>query len=62
MAELAMLRADLFGRLDEIDGKVDAIERRLDRWDGAITLVKTAASVLGLSGIALIVGALVKGW
>lgn len=58
-SEIAALRADIFRVLGDLDEKVDSIERRLDRWDGAITLVKTAASVLGIGGIGLILAALI---
>ena len=59
-SELAILRQDLLAEIGMLDEKVDAIERRLDRWDGAITLVKTIASVLGVGGIALILAAFVR--
>lgn len=59
-ADLLSLRTDLFHRLDELDAKVDVIESRLDRWDGAITLVKAAASFVGLGGLSLFLWALVS--
>lgn len=40
--------------------KVDHIERRLDRWDGAITFVKAAASFVGLGGLAVFLAALAQ--
>lgn len=58
-SELALLRQDIMGELVELADKVDAIETRLDRWDGAITLVKAAASFLGVGGVGLIIAALV---
>lgn len=42
-----------------VEEKVDAIETRLDRWDGAITLIKAAASFVGVGGLGLILAALV---
>lgn len=42
-----------------VESKVDAIETRLDRWDGAITLIKAAASFVGVGGLGLILAALV---
>jgi hypothetical protein len=59
-ADLATLRTELFARLDVLDNKIDLVEARLDRWDGAVTLVKAAASVLGIGGIGLILAALVR--
>jgi len=57
-ADLATLRMELFGRLDTLDDKIDMVEARLDRWDGAITLIKAAAGVLGIGGIGVILAAL----
>lgn len=46
-------------RLANIEQKLDAVEKRLDRWDGAITLVKAAASFVGFGGLVAILAALV---
>ena len=54
------MRAEILSEIQLLDDKVDAIESRLDRWDGAITLVKAAAGVLGIGGIGLILTALVR--
>jgi hypothetical protein len=51
--EIADLRAELLPRLD-------AIESRLDRWDGAITFIKAASSFLGFGGLLLILTALLS--
>jgi hypothetical protein len=65
-SELADLNARLFGldgehgALGSIEVRLTAIEGKLNRWDGAISLVKAAASVLGVGGIALILAALVN--
>lgn len=50
----------ILGRIEALDDKVDAIERRLDRWDGAITFIKAAASFVGVGGMGLILAALVS--
>lgn len=42
---------------DAILPRLDAIESRLDRWDGAITFIKAAASFLGIGGVGLIIAA-----
>lgn len=38
--------------------KVDRIDSRLDRWDGAFKVLVGIASFMGISGLALIVRAL----
>lgn len=50
----------LIERLDTLDSKVDAVESRLDRWDGAVTFIKAAASFLGVGGLGLMLAALVE--
>ena len=54
-AELEAIAASIHA----VESKVDAIETRLDRWDGAITLIKAAASFVGVGGAGLILAALV---
>lgn len=57
---IELLHTDIAGRLGELDDRLDHIERRLDRWDGAITFIKTAASFVGLGGLALFLAALAR--
>lgn len=45
------------GVLGRFDVRLAAVEKRLDRWDGAIMLVRAGASLLGLGGIAIILRA-----
>ena len=65
-ATLAHLETRLFGfdgesgTLGGLATKIDHIETRLDRWDGAITFIKAAAGILGVGGISLILAALVS--
>lgn len=47
------------GAFGELNDRLTRVESRLDRWDGAITLVKAAAGILGFSGLALILRAIV---
>lgn len=43
---------------DELLPRLDAIERRLDRWDGAITVIKAVAGFVGFSGLVVLLKAL----
>ena len=65
-ATLLQLETRLFGldgtsgAIGSLDSKIDLIESRLDRWDGAITFIKAAAGILGVGGISLILAAIVS--
>lgn len=58
--ELAAGIHDIMAELGDLKSKVDAVERRLDRWDGAITFIKAAASFVGIGGVGLFLAALVS--
>lgn len=66
-SDLAHLEARLFGidgsgeggALGGIESRIAGLEKRLDRWDGAITMIRIAAGTLGLGGIALLLRLLV---
>lgn len=64
--EIRILTIRLFGPdgqtggvLGDLVHKVDAIEKKLDRWDGAITAVKVGAGFLTIGGIATLFRALI---
>jgi hypothetical protein len=59
--ELRRLNDALFGDgLNEpgLIAKVDRIDARLDRWDGALTLVRLAATFVGFGGLVVLIRAL----
>jgi len=65
-SELAELNARLFGldgsgeggAIGSINDRLAQIDARLNRWDGAISLIRATAAILGIGGIALIAIAL----
>jgi len=57
-AELQSIKAEFRGKFDTLGGRIDAVEKLLDRAEGAANTWRWLAGFLGLGGVSAIVWAI----
>lgn len=57
-SEIAEFRAEMRSEMAALRSDVRSLNTRVDRWDGALTFIRAAATFVGLGGLAMFLAAI----